>query len=105
LYCNWKVNYINLLISLFRHVISSDLTKCPNCHFPAITSEFKKILGNEQGVCMMCEERIDPYRLEKMEDVVPYLKSRKISRIDEVKVDEKNPNENEITSSNENPID
>ena len=54
---------------------------------------------------MMCEERIDPYRLEKMEDVVPYLKSRKISRIDEVKVDEKNPNENEITSSNENPID
>lgn len=55
---------------------------------------------------MMCEERIDPYRLEKMEDVVPYLKSRKISRMDEVfKVDNKNLNENEITSSNEKPID
>ena len=68
--------------------------------------EFKKLLGQEQGVCMMCEERIDPYRLEKMEDVGPYLKSRKISRIDEVsKVDDKNPNENEIQSSNEKPID
>jgi len=82
------------------------LTKCPNCHFPAITNEYKKLLAQEQGICMMCEERIDPYRLEKMEDVVPYLKSRKISRMDEVfKVDNKNLNENEITSSNEKPID
>ncbi len=54
----------------------------------------------------MCEERIDPYRLEKIEDIVPYLKSRKISRVDEVStLDEKNVNENEITSSNGKPID
>nr|CAI5868921.1 unnamed protein product [Callosobruchus analis] len=56
-----------------RHIVSSDLTACPECDFPALRSEFVEILEAEPQ-CPMCSEKIDPRRLTKIENIDAYLR-------------------------------
>ncbi|RZB40660.1 WD repeat-containing protein 19 [Asbolus verrucosus] len=55
-----------------RHIVTSDLTACPECHFPALRSQFIEILDNEDS-CPMCSEKLDSRRLQKIDDPKPYL--------------------------------
>ena len=59
LYCGQCKNYIPYCVASGYHISPSDLTMCPLCKFPAIKSEFVKLI--EDGVvCPMCVETIGP---------------------------------------------
>lgn len=49
------------------HIRKKDLTECPNCHFPAIHSEFSKILEAEEK-CPMCAETVSIAHLKNISD-------------------------------------
>ncbi|CAG0916569.1 unnamed protein product [Notodromas monacha] len=57
-----------------RHIIVTDLTKCPKCHFPAIKTEFNKLLlGENPEPCPMCGQRVDPESLEQLSNAKEFL--------------------------------
>ena len=86
--CNNCHNVIPFCIASGRHVITSELTKCPSCNFPGIFSEFVSYLMNvNEKKCPMCEEAVDHQLLEKLEDPLTYLKSRKIANLELVERD------------------
>ena len=78
-YCNENVreneftcytcrNAIPFCIASGLHIVKNDLTKCPNCHFPAIMSHFLKILSFETQ-CPMCSETIDIGQVKMLLDL------------------------------------
>jgi WD repeat-containing protein 19 len=83
--CNYCHNVIPFCIASGKHVITSELTKCPSCNFPAILSEYVSYLSNvNEKKCPMCEDPVDYQLLEKMEDPLDYLKTRKIANMETV---------------------
>lgn len=55
-----------------RHILKDDLTACPKCDFPAIFSEFLRLLETEE-TCPMCSEKVLKENLEKITDPSKYL--------------------------------
>ncbi|XP_072391731.1 WD repeat-containing protein 19 isoform X3 [Diabrotica undecimpunctata] len=70
--CNTCKNNIPFCIVTGRHIVTADLTACPECDFPAIRSEFLQIAEDDPH-CPMCSMRIDITRLEPIQDSKPYL--------------------------------
>ncbi|XP_028136974.1 WD repeat-containing protein 19 [Diabrotica virgifera virgifera] len=70
--CNTCKNNIPFCIVTGRHIVTADLTACPECDFPAIRSEFIQIAEDDPH-CPMCSMRIDITRLEPIQDSKPYL--------------------------------
>jgi WD repeat-containing protein 19 len=70
--CNSCKNNIPFCIVTGRHIVTSDLTACPECDFPAVRTHFIEILDNEDS-CPMCSEKLDSRRLPKIDDPKPYL--------------------------------
>ncbi|KAK9743679.1 WD domain, G-beta repeat [Popillia japonica] len=66
-FCNNCKTNIPFCIVTGRHIVKDDLTVCPECNFPAILSEFKRMLES-QDVCPMCAEKLDGRRLLMIED-------------------------------------
>ncbi|XP_063927605.1 WD repeat-containing protein 19 [Zophobas morio] len=65
-------NNIPFCIVTGRHIVTTDLTACPECDFPALRPAFIEILDNEDS-CPMCSEKVDSRRLPKIDDFKPYL--------------------------------
>ncbi|ELU04791.1 hypothetical protein CAPTEDRAFT_224011 [Capitella teleta] len=68
LVCPECKNNLPYCIITGRHISREDITTCPKCEFPAILSEFLKLLESEE-VCPMCSEKIDSQNLEKAKDL------------------------------------
>jgi WD repeat-containing protein 19 len=81
--CHHCHNVIPFCLASGRHVISVELSKCPHCNFPAILSEFISYLNSVTDKnCPMCDEAVDYQLLEKMEDPINYIKTRKIANME-----------------------
>ncbi|XP_066602951.1 WD repeat-containing protein 19 [Prorops nasuta] len=70
--CDKCKNTIPFCIATGRHVIDSDFTVCPKCDFPAIRSEFLRIVESEEP-CPMCSERVEPKTIPANISLRPYL--------------------------------
>ncbi|CAH0560259.1 unnamed protein product [Brassicogethes aeneus] len=70
--CNGCKNHIPFCIVTGRHIVTTDLTACPECDFPALRSEFVEVLDSEDS-CPMCSEKVDSRRLPKITDPNLYL--------------------------------
>ncbi|KAL3878608.1 hypothetical protein ACJMK2_030942 [Sinanodonta woodiana] len=55
-----------------RHLVKDDLTACPNCDFPALFSEFLRLLETEE-TCPMCSEKVLKENIQKKQDTHRYL--------------------------------
>ncbi|WAQ97925.1 WDR19-like protein [Mya arenaria] len=55
-----------------RHLVKDDMTACPSCDFPAIFSEFIKLMETEEN-CPMCSEKVIKQNLQKVSDSHRYL--------------------------------
>ncbi|CAG5102206.1 Similar to Wdr19: WD repeat-containing protein 19 (Mus musculus) [Cotesia congregata] len=56
--CDKCKNTIPFCIATGRHIIENDFTACPQCDFPAIKSEFLRIIETDE-LCPMCNEKVD----------------------------------------------
>lgn len=65
-------NVLPFCIVTGKHMISSDWCECPSCHFPALHSEFLKLLKYDPR-CPLCDHDVDPMKLNKVEN--PDVKS------------------------------
>ncbi|XP_012288065.1 WD repeat-containing protein 19 [Orussus abietinus] len=70
--CDKCKNTIPFCIATGRHIIEDDFTVCPKCEFPAIRSEFLRIIETED-TCPMCSERVDPAVVSSEINIRPYL--------------------------------
>ncbi|XP_076276053.1 intraflagellar transport protein Oseg6 [Lasioglossum baleicum] len=70
--CDKCKNTIPFCIATGRHIVEHDFTTCPQCDFPAIKSEFLRIIETE-GVCPMCSEKIDVNMVSSSLNIHPYL--------------------------------
>ncbi|MFM7853804.1 MAG: hypothetical protein ACKO96_18250, partial [Flammeovirgaceae bacterium] len=75
--CKNCANVLPFCIASGKHMILTDVVKCPSCSFPAIGEEMKVVLGLINK-CPMCDQNISVSQLEKIEDTAQYIKSRKI---------------------------
>ena len=62
-------------------MIALDVTKCTNCNFPAIYNEMINYTKIEKK-CPMCECDLNSQVLEKIEEPIAYLKSRKVASLE-----------------------
>ena len=76
--CKSCYNVIPFCIASGKHVVLKDLAKCPHCNFPFNIEEMKELLINEVK-CPMCSGEMDPKLVEKINDPIGYLKSRKVA--------------------------
>lgn len=60
-------NQLPYCIVTGRHILREDLTACPSCDFPALFSEFIRLLETENN-CPMCNEKILKENLKKLSD-------------------------------------
>ncbi|KAL2734556.1 WD repeat-containing protein 19-like [Vespula maculifrons] len=70
--CDKCKNTIPFCIATGRHIIEDNFTVCPQCDFPAIRSEFLRIIESDE-TCPMCSEHIDPNIISSTVDIRPYL--------------------------------
>ncbi|XP_058805723.1 WD repeat-containing protein 19 [Phymastichus coffea] len=70
--CDKCKHTIPFCIATGRHIIDNDFTACPQCDFPAIRSEFIKILETDK-TCPICSEHVDPNNVPNNLDIRPYL--------------------------------
>ncbi|XP_015117789.1 WD repeat-containing protein 19 [Diachasma alloeum] len=70
--CDKCKNTIPFCIATGRHVVENDFTFCPQCDFPAIRSEFLRIVETEE-TCPMCNEKVDPKMVPQNVNIRPYL--------------------------------
>ncbi|XP_053973375.1 WD repeat-containing protein 19 [Hylaeus volcanicus] len=70
--CDKCKNAIPFCIATGRHIVEDDFTTCPQCDFPAIRSEFIRIVESE-GTCPMCSEKVDVNMISSTLNVRPYL--------------------------------
>lgn len=89
--CNNCYNVIPFCIASGKHITYYDLYVCPDCSFPAIGNEFKALL-NKDNHCPMCDKEIDVQLLEPVNDVMKFIKSRKVAKVE----DNNNANNNNI---------
>uniref|UniRef100_A0A8D0VZC8 WD repeat-containing protein 19 n=1 Tax=Sus scrofa TaxID=9823 RepID=A0A8D0VZC8_PIG len=74
LLCPGCKNNIPYCIATGRHMLKDDWTVCPHCDFPALYSEFKRMLNTER-TCPMCSERLNLAQLKKISDYTQYLQT------------------------------
>ncbi|CAK9825837.1 WD repeat-containing protein 19 [Anthophora retusa] len=70
--CDKCKNTIPFCIATGRHIVEDDFTACPQCDFPAIRSEFLRIIESEE-TCPMCSEKVDTNMVSSTLDIRPYL--------------------------------
>ncbi|XP_078047935.1 intraflagellar transport protein Oseg6 [Augochlora pura] len=70
--CDKCKNTIPFCIATGRHIVEHDFTTCPQCDFPAIKSEYLRIIETE-GVCPMCSEKVDINMVSPSLNIRPYL--------------------------------
>ncbi|KAK3101973.1 hypothetical protein FSP39_007745 [Pinctada imbricata] len=73
LLCPECKNNLPYCIITGRHIVKDDMTACPKCDFPAIFSEYIRLLETEDS-CPMCSEKIIKENLQKVSDTDKYLK-------------------------------
>lgn len=78
--CKRCYNVIPFCIASGKHVTFGELTKCPHCNFPAMLSELRELMVNDVH-CPMCDKEIDAKLMEKMDNPVPYLETRKVRKM------------------------
>nr|XP_022918657.1 WD repeat-containing protein 19 [Onthophagus taurus] len=61
-FCTQCKTNVPFCIVTGRHVVKNDLTICPECNFPAILTEFKKMLDANEN-CPMCTEKVNLKKL------------------------------------------
>ncbi|KAK6976293.1 WD repeat-containing protein 19 [Biomphalaria glabrata] len=72
LLCSDCKNNIPYCVVTGRHVLRDDFTACPKCDFPAIHSEFIKMLETEE-ICPMCSEKVSLASVQKIIDPQHYI--------------------------------
>ena len=65
--CPSTRNTLPYCIATGRHVVLNDLTLCPSCSFPALFSEFTKMIESESQ-CPMCQQEVNLSAVRKMEE-------------------------------------
>ncbi|XP_046624059.1 WD repeat-containing protein 19 isoform X1 [Neodiprion virginianus] len=70
--CDKCKNTIPFCIATGRHILEDDFTVCPQCDFPAIATEFLRIIETEE-TCPMCTEHVDVNMVSSTVDIRPYL--------------------------------
>ncbi|XP_028834024.1 WD repeat-containing protein 19 isoform X2 [Denticeps clupeoides] len=65
-------NNLPYCIATGRHMVKDDWSECPHCKFPALYSEFIKLLETET-VCPMCSETLSASQVQKISDCSNYL--------------------------------
>ncbi|XP_076446829.1 WD repeat-containing protein 19-like isoform X2 [Babylonia areolata] len=65
-------NQLPYCIITGRHILREDLAACPSCDFPAIFSEFIRLLETEEN-CPMCNEKILKENLQRQSDPKKYI--------------------------------
>ncbi|KAK7098094.1 WD repeat-containing protein 19-like [Littorina saxatilis] len=61
-----------------RHIVREDFTACPSCDFPAVFSEFIRLLETEEN-CPMCNEKILKENLQKLPDPQKYIFAEEVA--------------------------
>lgn len=54
------------------HILKDDLASCPHCAFPALYSEFLRLLETED-TCPMCKEEVKKENIKRLDDMRPFL--------------------------------
>ncbi|KAK0167381.1 hypothetical protein PV327_004788 [Microctonus hyperodae] len=70
--CDKCKNTIPFCIATGRHIVENDFTVCPQCDFPAIKSEFLRIIETEE-TCPMCNEKVDSNMINHNVNIRPYI--------------------------------
>ncbi|XP_025602592.2 WD repeat-containing protein 19 isoform X2 [Athalia rosae] len=70
--CDKCKNTIPFCIATGRHILEDDFTVCPRCEFPAIATEFLRIIESEE-VCPMCTEHVDPNMVSSSINIHSFL--------------------------------
>ncbi|KAL8576385.1 hypothetical protein ACOMHN_048952 [Nucella lapillus] len=73
LMCPGCKNQLPYCLVTGRHVVREDLAACPGCDFPAIQSEFVRLLETE-GMCPMCNEKVTKDKVQKATDPEKYIR-------------------------------
>lgn len=73
--CDKCKNTIPFCIATGRHIIENDFTACPQCDFPAIRSEFLRIVESEE-MCPMCSEKVNVKMVSPTLNIRPYLEQQ-----------------------------
>ena len=68
--CTACKNALPFCIVTGKHMVSEDWSVCPSCNFPALHSEFVKLLQHDPR-CPLCENAVDPFKLNKVADPDP----------------------------------
>jgi len=66
--CPSTKNTIPYCIATGRHIVLSDLCLCPGCDFPALFSQFTRLMESD-GTCPMCTQSIALNSILKMDDI------------------------------------
>lgn len=70
--CDKCKNTIPFCVATGRHIVDDDFTVCPQCDFPAIRSEFLRIIESEE-TCPMCSQKVDINIVSSTLNIRPYL--------------------------------
>ena len=65
--CPSTRNQLPYCIATGRHIVVDDLMLCPSCSFPALFSEFTKMIEAETQ-CPMCQQEVNLSHVRKMEE-------------------------------------
>jgi len=68
--CGACKNTIPMCIVTGRHMVLDDWAQCPTCKFPALFSQLLKLTKDDPR-CPMCEHKINPLTLSKIESPDP----------------------------------
>ncbi|XP_054159699.1 WD repeat-containing protein 19-like [Oppia nitens] len=75
--CHKCRNTIPFCIATGLNIVRDELTVCPNCHFPAILSQFIRLLSTEP-ICPMCNTSIDLSQVVPLHDIQLLLDSHQL---------------------------
>ncbi|XP_076468006.1 WD repeat-containing protein 19-like [Babylonia areolata] len=73
LLCPECKNQLPYCLATGRHIVREDLAACPSCDFPAIHSEFVRLLETEEN-CPMCNEKVTKDKVQKVTDPEKYIR-------------------------------
>ncbi|ORX55502.1 hypothetical protein BCR36DRAFT_581508 [Piromyces finnis] len=68
-------NHIPYCIVTGQHMVLDDWSNCPSCKFPALYSQFKKLL-EKTHTCPMCTNHIEPDAIEICKNPIEMLKEK-----------------------------
>ncbi|CAM6122003.1 unnamed protein product [Calypogeia fissa] len=76
--CPTCKNDLPFCIASGRHMVLGNWTKCPSCQFPALTTEFIKIIEIE-GTCPMCWSEVAVKDVKEISDPIGDMKVKETS--------------------------